>query len=107
MNRETYSALGKKSEDARRFWGQPRRFFVPAFAGDLDDLLAAGTALLRRPPTLQAGEPADFVSVTKPPEDVEALAEFIVVAIEAERRDKVKRIDFALELGEPALWILP
>jgi hypothetical protein len=107
MERDTYTVFRKKTEDALRFWGQRHRFFVPAFTGDLDELLTVGVSLLRHPPALQPGEPVDFMPVTLAVDDVSALAEFVVVAIEAERQDKVKAIDFSLQLGEPALWILP
>ena len=40
-------------------------------------------------------------------DDVLAAAEFIVIAIEAERKDKIKSIDFELKLSKPVLWILP
>lgn len=107
VQRVTYTVFRKKTEDAERFWDQPRRFFVPAFTGSLDELLTIGVRLFHHPPALQPGEPADFVPVTLPPEAVSALAEFIVISIEAERRDKVKAVDLSLQLDEPSLWILP
>jgi len=33
--------------------------------------------------------------------------DFIVVAIEAERSDKVKSVSFTTQLSAPSLWILP
>jgi hypothetical protein len=39
--------------------------------------------------------------------DVAAAAEFIVVAIEAGRPDRLKKVDFQLKLTQPTLWILP
>jgi hypothetical protein len=107
MRRASYTVFRQETEDAQRFWQPRRRFFVPAFDADLDELLTVGVGLLRRPPTLQPGQPVDFVPVSLPLGDVPALAEFIVFAIEAERRDKVKEIYFSLQLGEPALWVLP
>jgi hypothetical protein len=38
---------------------------------------------------------------------VRATAEFIVMAVEAERKDDLKEIRFKLELDPPILWILP
>jgi hypothetical protein len=49
----------------------------------------------------------DFVPVTVAGDDVGVWAEFLVMALEAARKDKVKKIDFNLKLGEPQLWILP
>jgi hypothetical protein len=38
---------------------------------------------------------------------VQAFAEFLILAVEAARKDKVKEIRFELELQPPTLWILP
>jgi hypothetical protein len=107
LQRETHNTFSKKAEEARQFWSQPRRFSIPAFTCPLDTLISLGTGLLRRPPELQPGQPLPFAPVTLHPQDVAALVDFIVVAIEAERADKVKRIDFSVRLSPPSLWILP
>jgi hypothetical protein len=107
LQRETYSMSSKRVEEARRFWSQPRRFSVPAFTCPLDTIISLGTGLLRRPPELQPGQPLPFAPVTLHPQDVAALVDFIVVAIEAERADKVKQIHFSAHLSPPSLWILP
>jgi len=107
LNRQTYGSFGKKDNESAEFWAQPRQFFVPAFACDLETMVNAGVALLRNPPNLAAGNPAPFLPVTVLPQDVYPLAEFIVVAIEAERKDSIKQIDFTLELRAPELWVLP
>jgi hypothetical protein len=107
LQRETYSTFGKKAEEARQFWSQPRRFFIPAFTCPLDLLISLGTGLLLRPPELQPATPIPFTPVTLHPQDVSALIDFIVVAIEAERTDKVKQVRFSTQLGSPSLWILP
>ena len=41
------------------------------------------------------------------PLDVPARGDFVVVAIEVERRDKVSQIKFSVELTESCLWVLP
>jgi hypothetical protein len=110
VGRETYS--GNQAREAQAFWGKPRRFFIPAFTCSLETLLSLGTDLLLNPPTLQlrsgeVGAPARFEPVTLHAEDVDAAAEFIIVAIEAGRRDKLKRLDLSLKLSTPCLWILP
>ena len=107
LQRETYSAFDQKTEKSRRLWNQPRRFSVPAFTCPLDTLINLGTDLLWQPPKLHPGQPLPFAPVTLHPQDVAALVDFIVVAIEAERTDKVKRIDFSARLSPPSLWILP
>jgi hypothetical protein len=107
MQRDTYGSSGKDTKATQQFWSQPRRFFIPAFSAPLETLLGFGMQLLRQPPDLQAGSTAEFEPVILYLEDVKAAAEFIVVAIEAGRKDKVKQVEFTLQLSEPALWILP
>jgi hypothetical protein len=104
MRRETYS--GKETNEAERFWSQGRRFFVPAFNCSLETALQQGGALLLTPPALQPGPAVRFEPVTLSVRDVLPTAEFIVMAIEASRKDKLKKVDFNLQLSAPALWIL-
>ena len=104
-SRQTYS--GNEDRDAHQFWGQPRRFFVPAFTAPLETQLSLGSQLLNKPSALQAGPASRFEPVTLALEDVKPLAEFIVMALEAGRKDKLREIQFTLELSNPVLWILP
>jgi hypothetical protein len=107
LRRESYGSGGKQTKEALEFWGTPRRFFVPAFTATLEQLLAQATDLLLKPPLLQPGPAARFQPVTLSPAEVQPAAEFIVLAIEAGRKDKLKKIDIQLNLSPPTLWILP
>jgi len=104
--RKTYS--GNEAKEAGSFWQAPRRFFIPAFALPLDQVIAVGTQLLRTPPDVTATQSAaPFAAVTILPQDVRPYAEFIVLGIEADRKDKLRSIQFDIRLGEPQLWVLP
>ncbi|MBP7694344.1 MAG: hypothetical protein KA764_20645 [Anaerolineales bacterium] len=105
VSREMYS--GNQTRAAQEFWAAPRRFCVPAFTCPLETLVELGMELITRPPDLRAGPPAPFTAVTLPRADVRDMAEFIVVGLEAGRRDQLKRVEVSLTLGEPELWILP
>lgn len=102
--RDTYK--GNEQRAASQFWAAPRPVFIPAWECALDEVLALGSALLKNPPALQPGSPCPFLPVVTAPEDIHALAEFLVVALEAERRDALKYLGFTLRLGPPELWIL-
>jgi len=106
IDRDTYGSFGKKTNDALRFWEEPRQFIIPAFPYPLDDFSRVGVQWLQQPPALRPGPVADFEPVTVAADDVSAWAEFLVMALEAGRKDKVKKIGFKLSLGEPLLWIL-
>ena len=107
LNRQTYASFSKKDNESAEFWSQPRRFFVPAFPCDLETTINLGAGLLRSPPRLTPGQPAPFLPVTVAPADMLPLAEFIVLSMEAERKDSIKEIQFSLQLSSPELWVLP
>lgn len=105
VQRETYS--GNQDRQAQEYWSQPRRFYVPAFTCPLDTLVSLGGALLDKPPELQPGPPAPFMPVTLPQADVAHLAEFVVVGVEARRKDQLKHLGFSVQLEQPQLWVVP
>ena len=105
LQRETFS--GNQSRESAQFWSQPRRFYVPAYALSLEELLAAGTALLLNPPIVNPGTAVSFVPVVLPVEDVHATVEFIIMAVEAGRKDMLSNVQFSLNLSDPSLWVLP
>lgn len=107
LQRLAYGSGQQQSQEAQEFWRLPRLFFIPAYTCSLEELLERGTRLLLQPPALQPGPPARFEPVTLAQEDLRATAEFIVMAIEAARKDKLKQVDFNLRLSSPALWVLP
>lgn len=105
MERQTYS--GNEAGFSDIFWSQPRLFFIPAFSCPQETLLTLGNQMLLDPPDLTEGPPAEFEAVTFTPDDTQALAEFIVVALEASREDMLKTLQFSVMLFKPVLWILP
>jgi hypothetical protein len=62
--------------------------------------------MLRSPVQLEPGPPCPFLPVVTPPEDLHALAEFIVYSLEADRKDALKTLRFTIRLEKPQLWIL-
>lgn len=105
LNRKTFG--GNSENEAARFWAAPRPFFIPAYSCKLDDLLEIGPRLVLQPPALQAGPAARFTPVTTALADLQPLAEFIVMGIEAGRKDKLRELYLTVKLSAPALWILP
>ena len=106
LQRDTYGQA-KSETEAQQFWSQPRKFVIPAFLYPVDEFSNDGVRWLQNPPMLQPGPVAQFEPATVAVEDVRTWAEFLVMALEAARKDKVKTIEFKLALLEPQLWILP
>ncbi len=106
LQRDTYGRA-KSETEAQQFWSQPHKFIIPAFPYPPDKFANDGVQWLENPPEMRPGPWVRFEPVTVAVEDVPAWAEFLVVALEAERKDKVKKIAFDLKLDEPQLWILP
>jgi hypothetical protein len=104
VERKTYS--GNQENEALTFWSEPKRFFVPAYIMPLENLLEIGIKYLKNSPKLQGGPAVPFMPVNLPRKDVRAVAEFIVMAVEADRKDKLKEIKLTLTLSEPTLWVL-
>ncbi len=105
QRRETYR--GDEGRAAQQFWAAPRLFYVPAWAATLDEIVSIGVDLLKNPAAMQTGSPAPFLPVVTLPVDIQAMAEFMILSIEAERRDALKRVDFQVTLEPPQMWVLP
>ena len=89
-------------------WSQPIHFYVPAYTCPLAQLQSLGADLTHRQPALQPGPVAgQLPGVTFLPDDARRVAEFVVLTIEAARPDKLRSIQFDLQLAPPELWLLP
>jgi hypothetical protein len=55
---------------------------------------------------METSPAAPFLPVTVPPGDLKALGEFLVMSIEADRRDALKTMEFTLTLEPAQLWVL-
>ncbi|MBI4926318.1 MAG: hypothetical protein HY835_01035 [Anaerolineae bacterium] len=95
------------SEEMNAFWATPRLFYVPAYALEIEKVVAAGVSLLHKPVRMEPGARTAILPVVLPPEDVFRVAEFVVMSVEADRRDALKEFKFDLKLDPVQLWILP
>ncbi len=108
IHMERYTFWGINNiEDAATFWKKPRKFYIAAFDLPIENIIQWGKYYLQKPLRLRPGIRSDFLPITLALEDVQAVADIIVVGIEASRPDKLKEINFTLSLSNPELWILP
>lgn len=108
LKRETYGGSSVKiQEEVEEFWRTDRRFVIPAFSTTLEELQTASVGYLRQPPVLGEGPPGRFEPVTLFPDDLNAMVQFVVLAVEADRKDRLRSLDVRVELQPPVLWIFP
>jgi hypothetical protein len=110
LRRDTQGGSRSSSKDSKKMWGVPRRLYVPAWDLSLHTAQEVGSKMTQRQPAMQFIEPPadrELVSASVTQADALNLLEFIVLAIEARRRDWLKDLKFKLNVGEPELWGLP
>jgi hypothetical protein len=107
IRRETQG--GNRSEEARRFWAQPRVLCVPAWELSVAAVKQAGLHMLQQPPELNAiPRPggARLTPAVVSAEDARKMLEFLVLTLEANRDDWLRTLDFHIEAGPPELWAI-
>ena len=106
-SREVYGVFGSGSQPDK-LWSSPRRFYIPAFPAPLQQMQTLGADLTRKQVELKPGPPGGaLANCTLFPDDARHAIEFVVLTIEAGRSDKLKTVEFTLDLNEPELWVLP
>jgi hypothetical protein len=108
MNRETQGRSDNKASQLQ--WANPLRMYVPAWEISMQVAQQVGSQLIQRQPVTRFIERPDgayLEPAVVSPEDAFGLLEFIILAIEARRKDWLRALDFRIEGGEPELWAMP
>lgn len=105
IERKSYS--GNQQAEMTQFWSMARLFFVPAYKMPIQEVVASGVRYLNQPAEMKAGQPVKFQPVVVPPTDVKAISEYIVMCLEAARKDALQELKFNIRLEPPQLWVLP
>jgi hypothetical protein len=109
INRVTQGGRSRQ-KDAEKLWGRTGRFYVPAWDLQPHTAQSVGIRLIENPPEIELiPRPADahLMAANVDSEDGRKLLEFIVLAIEARRKDWLRDLDFQLEVDDAKLWALP
>lgn len=110
LRRETQGGSRSGRKESEKLWGSSRRLYVPAWELDLHNAQEVGSQLIQKQPDIQFvnhPENAQLISVTVTPTDARKLLEFVILAVEARRRDWLKDLEFDLEINDPELWGMP
>jgi hypothetical protein len=108
--RETQGGGRSGEQEARALWGEPRRLFVPAWELSMRAAQEYGSQLTAQQPALQPATPPEgfhLAPAVLTAADALAVADFIVLAIEARRKDWLKDLAFRLDVGAGQLWATP
>jgi predicted RNA-binding Zn-ribbon protein involved in translation (DUF1610 family) len=110
LRRETQGGSRSGRKDSEKLWRASRRLYVPAWDIDMHNAQEIGSRLIQEQPDIHfvnSPENGQLISTTVTPKDARKLLEFIILAIEARRRDWLKDLDFNLEINNPELWGMP
>jgi hypothetical protein len=108
--RSTQGGSRDAAQDSAAFWAAPRRLYVPAWSQPVEAAIDLGKTMIEQQPSLldleRPPKPAMKAAVLFADEALKLL-EFIVLTIEAQRRDWLRDLTFTLEMGPAQLWALP
>ncbi len=108
-SRQTRQRDGRSEKASQALWGTPRRLFVPAWTLNMKVARQLGTKMVEKQPQLQAIEKPDGVQMAEAvvaQEDALKLLEFIVLSIEADRKDWLTNLQFDIETRSTELWVV-
>ncbi|WP_420629265.1 hypothetical protein [Candidatus Leptofilum sp.] len=109
-NRQTQGRNKEAQQHSEQLWGYPRRLYVPSWDLPTETACQLGGDLVQRQPTFQRTDPPDKFSLVEAvvtPEDALKLLEFVVLSVEAARKDWLKELHFTIEAAKPQLWAIP
>ncbi|GJM40843.1 MAG: hypothetical protein DHS20C20_11250 [Ardenticatenaceae bacterium] len=109
-NRQTQGRNKEAQQHSEQLWGSPRRLYVPAWELPTETASQLGGDLVQRQPTFQQTEPPNnftLVEAIVTPDDALKMLEFVVLSIEAARKDWLKELQFTIEAAKPQLWAIP
>ncbi|NJN55912.1 MAG: hypothetical protein HC804_14900 [Anaerolineae bacterium] len=110
QQRESQGGSKGADKDAAKLWQQVQRLYAPAWNQPAPQAREIGSHLVQSQPLFQAIPHPDGALLSETvltPEDGLKLLDFIVLTIEAERKDMLRDLKFNIEAGTPALWAIP
>ncbi len=108
LNRETQGR--SRDKESKLQWANPLRMYVPAWEISMRVAQEVGSKLIQRQPVtkfIDRPDGAYLQPAVVSPEDAFRLLEFIILAIEARRKDWLRSLDFRIEAEKPQLWAMP
>lgn len=108
LRRETQGGRSREADSAA-MWGSSRRLYVPAWELSMRVAQEVGSRLVQEQSEFRfVQQPSEWqlVAATVTPGDARNLLEFVILAIEARRKDWLKDLEFSMDLDQPEFWVL-
>lgn len=108
--RESQGSSKGADKDAAKLWDAAQRLYVPAWQEPVQQARAIGSQFVVRQPTFETIEPTDGIIMTEAivtPEDGLKLLDFIVLSLEADRKDWLEDLQFDIKTTGHELWVIP
>ena len=109
-SRRTRGRDGRSEKASKAFWGVPRRLYVPAWTPNMQSARMLGTKLVENQPQFQLTEKPSGAQISEmvvAEEDALKLVEFIIMSLEAERKDWLTNLQFDIQKQAANLWAIP
>lgn len=112
LNRRKSQGSSKGAEkDAAKTWDTVQRLFAPAWQEAIPQAREIGSRFTLKQPMLSAIEPTSedsfAIEATVSQEDGLKLLDFIVLSVEAGRKDWLQDVQFEIQVNGQELWALP
>jgi hypothetical protein len=108
--RESQGSSKGADKDAAKLWGSARRLYAPAWDASVPQAREIGSQFVVRQPVFETVEPTETMMLqeaTITPEDGLKLLDFIVLSLEADRKDWLEDLQFEIQTTEHELWAIP
>lgn len=108
--RESQGSSKGADKDAAKLWGNAQRLYVPAWQEPVRQAREIGSRFVVRQLVFEAIEPTDAMvmqEATVSPEDGLKLLDFIVLSLEASRKDWLEDLKFEIQTMGHELWAIP
>jgi hypothetical protein len=108
--RQSQSGSKGADKEAQALWGGVQRLYAPAWQEPVSQAREIGSQFILKQPALQATTPEAGMTLrdaTITQEDGLKLLDFIVLTIEANRKDWLKDLQFEIQTSGSELWAVP
>ncbi len=110
IRRESQGSSKGADKEAAQLWGSANRLFAPAWQEPSQQARGIGAKFTVKQPRLAPIAPTDNMlmqEATITPEDGLKLLDFIVLSLEADRKDWLEDLQFEIQTTGHELWAIP